>query len=85
MKEQFAPTRHELKILPVHFDAVEDGVKTFELRLNDRDYKVGDVLWLKEWDDDRKIFTGRVLQRRTLPHPAWRSVGPHGWLGNSEH
>src|SRR5471030_288524 len=40
---------HELKILPQYFKAVLEGTKTFELRKNDRDYKVGDTLILKEW------------------------------------
>lgn len=41
---------HELKILPEYFEAVADGSKTFELRNNDRDFKAGDVLILKEHD-----------------------------------
>ena len=41
---------HELKILPEYFEAVKTGIKKFECRINDRDYKVGDILDLKEWD-----------------------------------
>jgi len=40
---------HKLKILPEYFKAVVEGNKTFEIRKNDRDYKVGDTLILKEW------------------------------------
>ena len=43
---------HELKILPEYFDAVISGRKRFEIRKNDRDYKVGDQLILKEWSQD---------------------------------
>jgi len=52
---------HELKISPIYFDLVSHYKKRFEVRLNDRDYKVGDTLILKEWDDINKIYTGRVF------------------------
>lgn len=41
---------HELKILPEFFEAVTNGRKQFEIRKNDRDYKVGDQLVLREVD-----------------------------------
>ena len=41
--------RHNLKSHPEFFREVISGAKTFEIRLNDRDYKVGDVLWLREY------------------------------------
>jgi hypothetical protein len=40
---------HHLKCWPGPFTDIRTGIKTFEYRLNDRDYKVGDVLILKEW------------------------------------
>ena len=52
---------HELKIWPVYFDAVATGKKTFEIRLNDRDFQIGDLLILKEWND--LIFTGREIRK----------------------
>lgn len=48
--------KHELKILPEYFSAVAKGLKTFEIRKNDRDYQVGDLLDLKEWNGED--FTG---------------------------
>lgn len=43
---------HMLKTWPAPFQALVDGTKTFEVRLNDRDYKVGDWLHLVAWDPD---------------------------------
>ncbi len=50
---------HPLKILPQHFQAVWDERKTFELRKDDRDYKVGDMLLLNEWDGEK--YTGSAI------------------------
>ena len=50
----------EKKILPEYFSKVQDGSKTFELRKDDSDYEVGDILILKEWNGE---YTGRELER----------------------
>ena len=39
---------HELKTDPAVFQAVKEGRKPWEIRKNDRGFKVGDELWLKE-------------------------------------
>jgi hypothetical protein len=41
---------HQLKIWPEPFAAVLSGTKPFEVRVNDRGFKVDDVLVLEEWD-----------------------------------
>lgn len=51
---------HELKILPLYFQLVRSGAKTFEVRKNDRDFHAGDELILREWDGD---YTGRRIHR----------------------
>ena len=54
---------HELKIWPQYFEAVKDGSKLFEIRKNDRDFKVGDELMLLEFRPKIGEFTGRALRR----------------------
>ena len=41
---------HRLKTWPQYFDEVYACTKTFEIRKNDRDYKVGDELVLERYD-----------------------------------
>lgn len=48
---------HELKTLPEYFIEVASGKKTFEVRKNDRDYKVDDILYLREYDDSTGLYT----------------------------
>ena len=51
---------HKVKILPIYFDAVNEGRKTFEVRNNDRNYKNADTITLEEWEADSG-YTGREL------------------------
>lgn len=56
---------HLLKCHPRPFAAVMDGSKTFEWRKFDRDYQVGDMLLLSEFDPDKsEAYTGICLYRR---------------------
>jgi hypothetical protein len=66
---------HDLKTDPQAFDAALRGVKTFEIRFNDRGFAVGDTLRLHETvhtGEEMKAgaplkFTGRVLVK-TVSH-----------------
>ncbi len=48
---------HDLKTLPEFFNAVCHGHKSFEIRNNDRNFKLGDTLHLLEWSG--RDYTGR--------------------------
>jgi hypothetical protein len=50
---------HYLKTWPGPFAATLDGTKRFEFRRNDRDFRVGDVLSLHEYDPTSGTYTGR--------------------------
>lgn len=68
---------HDLKILPEYYTAVDKGVKTYELRFDDRNYAVGDMLILREWENGK--YTGRRLTA-TITHILKDFVGlADGW------
>ena len=59
-------TRHDLKIAPAYYDAVASGIKTFEVRRDDRPFRVGDLLVLHEWAEGKA--TRRPMLRRTVAY-----------------
>ena len=68
---------HYLKTLPPYFIAVENGTKTFEVRFNDRGYKVGDILYLQEFVPP-ETYTSRERRREVsyvLDDPAYCKEG----------
>lgn len=50
---------HYLKCETEYYQLVESGVKNFELRKNDRDFKRGDIIHLKETVNG--VETGRII------------------------
>ncbi len=64
---------HDLKCHPPWWEDINSGRKTVEIRFNDRDYWVGDILILREWvrplhgvvlsGVTADGYTGRVCQR----------------------
>lgn len=55
---------HELKTWIEYFRLMESGQKPFELRKNDRDFKSGHQLLLREFDKETSRYTGRKLNRK---------------------
>lgn len=61
---------YDLKTDPEVFQASLDGLKNFEIRFNDRDYRPGDQLTLRETEhsgeemaeDKPLIYTGRSVE-----------------------
>lgn len=51
---------HAVKCRSNYFKALQSGQKSFEVRKNDRDYKVGDLLGINEIDNGGN-YTGRAL------------------------
>jgi hypothetical protein len=55
-------TVHEVKSWAHFFDAIVRGVKLHDLRKDDRDYKVGDILKLMRYDIVKGEFTGETCE-----------------------
>lgn len=53
---------HYLKVLPEYFEQLMADTKTFEVRKNDRNYKVDDELTLQEWVPETG-YTGKEIRR----------------------
>jgi hypothetical protein len=54
---------HELKTWPDCFHAVSSGNKPFDVRENDRNFQVGDILLLREYDPETEEYTGQATTR----------------------
>lgn len=57
---------HELKIIPKYFKQILSAEKTFEIRKNDRNYQENDILILKEFNQETKIFTGSYVKCKVI-------------------
>ena len=57
-------TRHKLKLNSDYYRDSASGIKTFEIRKNDRGFRVGDILELREWVwsnlEQKGTYTGEV-------------------------
>ena len=57
---------HYLKLSDKYFDAVKNGVKTFEIRKDDRGYRVGDTLVL-QWIGSEEQMMKLALNEQDPP------------------
>ncbi|WP_110925911.1 DUF3850 domain-containing protein [Bacillus massiliglaciei] len=55
---------HHLKVYPAYFKALSSREKTFEIRENSHDFKVGDWLILQEFIPEKEEYTGAELVRK---------------------
>ena len=55
---------HQIRLAAMYYDDVASGKKSFELRKNDRGYKVGDTLEMQEFKDGR--FMGRIIRAKIV-------------------
>lgn len=53
---------HDLKSWVGLFEPILKGDKTHDLRVMDRDYQVGDILLLREYEPILKEYTGRQVR-----------------------
>lgn len=68
---------HDLKCWTEYFDAVARGAKTCEVRVDDRDYDVGDVILLRDYDRAARRYLDREL-RLEITHIARAPFVPVG-------
>lgn len=58
--EQELKVDHDLKCWPRFFSAISERRKKHDLRrCDDREFKVGDLIRLREFEPDRGVYTGR--------------------------
>lgn len=71
---------HELKIWDEYFGKVVSGRKKAEVRKNDRDFRLGDTVTLKEWLPDLGKFTGSIVNVRITDVTPLDKVGAQGFV-----
>jgi hypothetical protein len=55
---------HELKTWPNYFEDTLQGLKTFEYRKDDRGFRLGDLVYLREYNPYFDEYSGRYLIKR---------------------
>ena len=71
---------HELKTWPPFFQDIKDEKKTFDVRPDDRNFKVGDYLLLWEWNPDAEDYTGREILVEIVYKVPGGPIWYNGWI-----
>ena len=57
---------HSLKVWPEFYRDLESGKKNFEVRRDDQDFAVGDMLILHEYNNVQQGYTGNSVHREII-------------------
>ena len=75
-------TKHTLKLNELYYDAVKNGLKTWEFRQDDRGFKVGDELKLNRYSlrygENQNDYVKAVITY-ILRHEDFEKI-PKGWV-----
>jgi len=76
-------TVHDLKIYPEYWEDIATGKKTFEVRKNDRDYQVGDLLLFRKFDHAKNdyLYFNEVMVCDVTYVVDLAKIGIEGYVG----
>ena len=69
---------HLLKLADKYWESVENGLKTFEVRYNDRDFKVGDHVKFRRVNSEEEMGLTFIITY-LLTHEDFPQGIPEGW------
>ncbi len=52
---------HHIKCWPIYYESLRSGIKNFEVRKDDRNYKEGDKLVIGEYDPEKCNYSGSYI------------------------
>jgi ASC-1-like (ASCH) protein len=70
---------HELKCLPVYFDAIKRGEKTFDVRRDDRGFQKGDTVRLQRLCDSGP-YKHREIEQYYSRKPVHEIIGTISYI-----
>jgi hypothetical protein len=71
---------HDLKSRPAEFEAVDAGLKDFEIRRDDRGFSGGDIVVLREYRPGLG-YSGQVIGPFQIGYVERSECLPEGWCG----